>query len=74
MKKLYVTREEYIFVSAQMLHVLHMSYALYLPSGWFIILVSVVPFTEIWIYTYAAFQGYEQWSIFFSMIHIRTKD
>lgn len=61
--------EEYVFVSAQMLHVPHTWHALYLTSAWFIISVTVI-----WTNMYATFQAYKQWSFFFQMIYIRTKD
>lgn len=47
MKKVYVPVEEYVFMSAQMLHVLHTWRALYLTSGQFIIIIPIVSFTVI---------------------------
>lgn len=69
MKKVYVTGEKHVFVSEQMLHVPHTSCALYiyiyLTSGWFIIIISIVSFTVIWTYMYTTFQGYKQWCFSF---------
>lgn len=74
MKKVYVPVEEFLFMSAQMLHVLHTWRALYLTSGQFIIIIPIVSFTVILDYVYATFQGYKQWSFFFQVIYERTKN
>lgn len=55
MKKVYVSVEEYVFMSAQMLHVLHTWRALYLTSSQFIIIIPIVSLTVILDYVYATF-------------------